>query len=56
MILSCGLSNAVYTAKFAGDPERAWTLTPHSSSFKRNASSARDWHKRSVWSMNSFPP
>ena len=56
MILSWGLSSAVYTAKLAGDPESAWTLTPHSSSLSLNASSARFWHSLSVSSMNSLPP
>ena len=56
MMRSCGLSSAVYTQKFAGDPESTCTFTPHSESFSRNASSARVWHKRSVSSMNSLPP
>ena len=44
------------TWKLAGEPESDWTLTPHSSGSRRNASSARCWQRSSTWSMNSLPP
>ena len=56
IILSWGLRSPVYTWKLEGDPERDWTLTPHFSGSKRNASSARFWHSVSAMSMNSLPP
>eukprot|EP00982_Pelagococcus_subviridis_P014887 31365-Pelagococcus_subviridis.AAC.3 len=56
MMRSCGLSSAVYTAKFAGEPDKTCTFTPHSSDGRRNAASARSWHSLSVSSMNSLPP
>ena len=48
-----GVVAAAYTQKLAARAESTCTLTPHSSSLRRNASRARDWQRRSVSSMNS---
>lgn len=59
IILSCGYNNPVKTAIFAGDPERAWTLTPQvpqSLSGKLNALSALSWQSNSNLSVNYVPP
>lgn len=41
MMRSWGCSRAVYTMKFAGEPECGCTLTPHSAGSNPNSASAR---------------
>ncbi len=41
MMRSWGCSRAVYTMKFAGEPECGCTLTPHSAGSSPNSASAR---------------